>query len=177
MRPSAKKFFERSASRDVTPSIPFSASTVIDESATGVHVEVGERAVLERVRLVARLLEVPLVERVRVRDERPALREVADVHLERRRVHRDEDARLVARREDVVVGEVDLEARHAGSEPAGARISAGKSGSVARSFPKSGRLAREAIARELHPVAGVAGEPDHDPFEVLDGLAVATVEV
>ena len=34
MSPSAKKFFERSASRDVTPSIPFSASTVIDESAT-----------------------------------------------------------------------------------------------------------------------------------------------
>ena len=35
MRPSAKKFFERSASRDVTPSMSFSASTVIDESATG----------------------------------------------------------------------------------------------------------------------------------------------
>jgi hypothetical protein len=30
--PSAKKFFERSASREVTPSIPFSASTVIDVS-------------------------------------------------------------------------------------------------------------------------------------------------
>ncbi len=35
MSPSAKKFFDRSASRDVTPSMPFSASTVIDESATG----------------------------------------------------------------------------------------------------------------------------------------------
>ena len=34
MSPSAKKFFERSASRDVTPSMPLSASTVIDESAT-----------------------------------------------------------------------------------------------------------------------------------------------
>ena len=34
MSPSAKKFFERSASREVIPSIPFSASTVIDESAT-----------------------------------------------------------------------------------------------------------------------------------------------
>jgi hypothetical protein len=29
IRPSAKKFFERSASREVTPSIPFSASIVI----------------------------------------------------------------------------------------------------------------------------------------------------
>ena len=34
MSPSAKKFFERSASRDVMPSISLSASTVIDESAT-----------------------------------------------------------------------------------------------------------------------------------------------
>ena len=64
-----------------------------------------------------------------------------------------------------------------GSEPAGARISAGKSGSVARSFPKIGGLAREAIARELHPVAGVAGEADDDPFEVLDGLAHSHAEV
>jgi hypothetical protein len=35
MSPSAKKFFERSASLEVTPSIPLSASTVMDESATG----------------------------------------------------------------------------------------------------------------------------------------------
>ena len=34
---------------------------------------------------------------------------------------------------------------------------------------EDGRLAREAIARELHPVAGVAGEPDDDPFEVVGG--------
>ena len=64
-----------------------------------------------------------------------------------------------------------------GSEPAGARISAGKSGNVARSLPKTAVSAREAIARQLHPVAGVAGEPDHDPFEVLDGLPRGHVEV
>jgi hypothetical protein len=69
-----------------------------------------ERPVLERVRLVAGLLEVPVVERVRVHDDGAALGEIAEVHLERSRVHRDEHARLVARREDVVVGEVDLEA-------------------------------------------------------------------
>ena len=34
MSPSAKKFFDRSASRGVTPSIPLSAPTVIDVSAT-----------------------------------------------------------------------------------------------------------------------------------------------
>ncbi len=78
------------------------------------HVEVRERAVLDRVRLVSGLLEIALVEGVGIRDQRSALREIADVDLERRRVHRDEDARLVARREDVVVGEVHLEAGHAG---------------------------------------------------------------
>ena len=133
-------------------------------------VEVGERAVLERVRLVARLLEVALVEGVGVGDERPALREVADVDLERRRVHRDEDARLVAGREDVVIGEVHLEARDA-RERAGRRADLGREvGERREVVPEDGRLAREAIARELHPVAGVAGEPDHDPFEVLDRL-------
>jgi len=34
MSPSAKKFFDRSASREVTPATSRSASTVIDESAT-----------------------------------------------------------------------------------------------------------------------------------------------
>ena len=50
--------------------------------------------------------------------------------------------------------------------PAGARISAGKSGRVAVSLPK--RRADEVnwVARQLHPVAGVAGEPDHDPVEL-----------
>ena len=57
-----------------------------------------------------------------------------------------------------------------GSEPAGARISAGKSGSVDRSLPKHRGLAREAVAGELHAVAGVAGEADDDAVELLDGL-------
>ena len=34
MSPSAKKFFDRSASRDVIPSTSFRASTVIEESDT-----------------------------------------------------------------------------------------------------------------------------------------------
>ena len=40
-----------------------------------------------------------------------------DVRLQGGRVHRDEDVRAVAGREDVVVGEVHLEARHAGQRP------------------------------------------------------------
>ena len=134
------------------------------------HVEVGKRSVLERIRLVAGLLQIALVEGVRVRDERSALREIADVDLERRRVHGDEDARLVARREDVVVREVDLESGHAGKRTGGRTDLGGEVGKRREIVPEDGRLAREAIARELHPVAGVAGEPDDDPFEVLDRL-------
>ena len=79
----------------------------------GVHVVLVERAVLKRVCGVARLLEIPIGERIAVDDERAALAEIAEVRLQRRRVHRHEHVRLVARRQDVVVGEVDLEAgRH-----------------------------------------------------------------
>ncbi len=75
----------------------------------GVHLVVGERAVLDRVRRVTRLLQVALGERVGVDDQRPALRQVAEVRLQRGRVHRDEHVGAVARGQDVVVGEMQLE--------------------------------------------------------------------
>ena len=53
--------------------------------------------------------------------------------------------------------------------PAGARISAGKSGRVAVSLPNAELTVVNWRARELHAVAGVAGEPDHHPVE-LGGL-------
>ena len=71
-----------------------------------------ERAVLERVGLVADLLQVPLGELVGVRDDVGASGQVIEVGLERGRVHRDEHVGRVARGQDVVVGEVQLEARH-----------------------------------------------------------------
>ena len=51
--------------------------------------------------------------------------------------------------------------------PAGARISAGKFGIVARSLPKAALTLGEAVSGELHAVAGVAGEADHDLVERL----------
>ncbi len=51
--------------------------------------------------------------------------------------------------------------------PAGARISAGKSGSVARSLPKSALALVNRSPGELHAVAGVAREADDDPIESL----------
>ncbi len=55
--------------------------------------------------------------------------------------------------------------------PAGARISAGKFGKVARSLPNTALDAGEAVAGELHAVAGVAGEADDDAVE-LDGAGL-----
>src|SRR5690606_23088620 len=36
---------------------------------------------------------------------------------------------------------------------------------------EDGRLLGEPVTGQLHPVAGVAGEPDDDAFDLLDGLA------
>ena len=90
--------------------------------------------------------------------------------LQRGRVHRHEHVRRVARREDVVGGEVELEAGDAG-ERAGRRADLGREVGQRREVVAEQRgLAREARARELHPVTGVAREADHDPVELLDGL-------
>jgi hypothetical protein len=70
--PSANMFFERSASRGVTPSISFSADRERRQRHR-VHLVLVERAVLEGALRVAGLLEVPLGERVGVDDQRPPL--------------------------------------------------------------------------------------------------------
>jgi hypothetical protein len=61
------------------------------------------------IRLVAGLVQVALLEAVGVYDEDPALGQVVDVGPQRRRVHGDEDVGVIARREDVPVGDVHLE--------------------------------------------------------------------
>ena len=87
----------------------------------------------------------------------PGLRS-AQVHLERRRVHRHQDVELVAGRVDALAAELELEARDAEERAGGARISAGKFGSVASVVAGPGRLGGELLAGELHAVAGVPGE-------------------
>jgi len=56
------------------------------------------------------------------------------------------------------------------SVPAGARISAGKLGSVDQVVAERGGLGGEPVTRELHAVTGVAGEADHDAVEGGNGL-------
>ena len=76
-------------------------------------VALGERGILERIRRVAGLVEVALLEGRGVDDEQPARLEVGQVHLERRRIHRDEAVETVARRVDALAAELELEARDA----------------------------------------------------------------
>jgi hypothetical protein len=79
-----------------------------------VHLVGVEAAVVAGVCGVADLREVALGELVAVEDDHGTTRQVAQVRLERGRVHRDEDVGSVAGGEHVVVGEMQLEARDAG---------------------------------------------------------------
>ena len=76
----------------------------------------------------------------------------------------------VARSEDVVVGEVDLEAGDAGQRAGGRADLGGKVGKRREVVAEERGLAREAAAGQLHAVAGVAGEADDDVLQLLDGL-------
>jgi hypothetical protein len=139
----------------------------------GVHVEGVERAVLERVRGVAHALEVALGEVGRVSDHGGAAGQLADVRLERGRVHRHEHVGRVAGRHDVVVGEVQLERRDTGQ---GAGRSADLGGEVRQRrlvVAERGRLRGEPVTSELHTVTGVAGEADDDPVSLKHRLGHA----
>ena len=129
-----------------------------------------ERAVLERIAVVARLGQVAVCERVLVDDEDPTRRQIVQVRLECCRVHGDEHVRLIAGREDVVVGEVELETGDARQRACRRPDLSRKIGVGGEVVPDQRRLGGEAAPRELHPVPGVPGEPDHDGIELLDGL-------
>ena len=137
----------------------------------GVDVPGLEAAVVERVGGVADLGEVALGELVGVGDDRRAAGQVAQVGLEGGRVHRDEHVGGVAGGEHVVVGEVQLEAGDAGQGALG-RADLGREVGQGRQVVAQRRgLGGEAVSRELHAVARVTCEPDHDSIEALDGLA------
>ena len=58
--------------------------------------------------------------------------------------------------------------------PAGARISAGKSGSVARSLPNTAVASVKRLPGKLHAVAGVSRHSHDDSFARLSGLHTLT---
>ncbi len=133
------------------------------------HDVVGQLVGLQRVGLVADLGEVALGELVGVGDDQSTAGQIGDVGLQRGGVHRHQDVGAVARGEDVVVGDLDLEGRDAGQ---GALRSADLGGVIrlrGKVVAEQGRLGGEAVTGELHAVAGVAGESDDDLLELLPG--------
>ncbi len=124
-----------------------------------------EGVVLEGAHLHLRLLEVDLLEVVDVDDEDPAALEVGQVGLEGRRVHCDQDVHGVARRENVLGPEVDLEARHPRQRPRGGADLRRKIGEGGQVVAEKGGGVRELAARDLHAVAGIAGEANDRGLE------------
>ncbi len=124
-----------------------------------------ERAVLQGVLRVPDLGQVARGELVAVGDEQAAAGQVDDVRLERRGVHHDQHVRGVARRHDVVVGEVQLEGADAGEGARGGADLGGEVGQRRQVVAEGRRLAGEAVARQLHAVAGVTGQPDDHAVE------------
>ena len=121
-----------------------------------------EGAVLERVLGVARLGEVAGGEVVGVDDDRRTARHVGQVRPQRGGVHRDQHVRRIARRQDVVVGEVHLEAGDAGHGAGGSPDLGGEVRQRRQVVAERRGLLGEPVAGELHAVAGVAGEPNDD---------------
>ena len=101
------------------------------------HLEFVERMVGERIGRVAGALELASVNASRSTIMHGVGRHILDVRLERRRIHRDQHVGLVAGGENFAAGKIKLEAADSGQRARGARISAGKSGSVAISLPAS----------------------------------------
>ncbi len=124
-------------------------------------------AVLERVRVVAGLLQVPLGEGAGVHHQQPPALELGEVHLQRRRVHRHQHVRRVAGGEDVVVGEVDLEAGDAVGGAGGRPDLRREVGEGREVVAHQGGRGGELVAGQLHAVAGVAGEADDDRVQHL----------
>jgi hypothetical protein len=132
------------------------------------QVQALERAVLQRVRVITRLLQVALGERVLVGDHRAARGERAQLAAQGRRVHRHQHVGLVARREDVLGGEVDLERGDAG-EGAGRRADLGGEARERREVVAVlGGGVHEPAAGQLHAIPRVSREADDDPAPLLD---------
>ena len=68
-----------------------------------------QRAVFERVFFIARARDVAVGKGVDIEDNRAALRDVLEVHLQRRWVHSHQHVGIVARRLNIVRREIDLE--------------------------------------------------------------------
>ena len=124
---------------------------------------------LEGVFLVSGLVQVALVEGFVVDDERAAWPQILQVGLEGGRVHRHQAVGSVTGGEDVVVGDLHLEGRDPGKGAGGGPDLGRKRGEGGEIVAEIGRGVGESAARDLHTVAGVAGEANDD---LVDDLSV-----
>src|SRR6185369_5220795 len=123
-----------------------------------------EAAILVRTLFVAGLREVARRELALVGDDQAAFAQRIGIHLERRRVHRDQDVGLVAGSFDRGRAEIDLEGGDAEGRAlrrADLRREVGEGREVVTG--ERGRE-RELAAGQLHAVAAVAGEADDYGF-------------
>ena len=97
----------------------------------------------------------------------PPASSAAEVRFQRRRVHRHQRVRVVAGGEDVARGEVDLEGGDA-ARGAGRGADLGREVGQRREVVADVRGGGgEAVADQLHAIAGIAGEPDDDGLWLL----------
>ena len=132
---------------------------------------IAQAAVVDGVGLDAGLMQGALGEGGRVEDDQSALPEVGELDLEGGRVHGDQGVELIARGLDFPGAEIDLERGHpeggAGRRPHfGGEIGEGR-----QVLSGQGRGLGELAADQLHAVAGISGEQDHDRFKLLAGKA------
>jgi hypothetical protein len=128
-------------------------------------VPLGQRRIVDGVGRVSGAVQVLLLEGAGVEDEQPALLEVAEVHLQRRRVHGHQAVELVSGGVDPAAAELQLKARDAEERPGRGADLGGEAGKGREVVARPGRLGGELLTGELHAVAGVAREPDHGAIE------------
>ena len=160
-------FFARDASLRDSPN-SLTDSTVMPVRFERYDVIAVELTGLQRILVVPDPLQVAGGEVGGVDDQGRAARHVRQVRLQRGRVHRDQHIGRITRRQDVVVGEVELERRHARQGPGWCPDLCWEVGQGRQVIAERCRFRCEPVPRELHPVAGVAGEADHHAVELLD---------
>ena len=127
-----------------------------------------KRAVCQRVLVVSGPVQGTRGEAVRVQDGRTAWAQVVDVGPQRRGVHRNEHVRPVTGSQDVMAGEMHLEAGHALHRASRCADLGGEAWQRAQVVARRRGLCRETISGELHAVARITGEPDNNAVQLLD---------
>jgi hypothetical protein len=128
----------------------------------GVDGEPVKGAVVDRVALPPDPSKCAIGEVMGVDDDRPAARQVAEVRLQRGGVHRHQHIRTIARGKDVVIGEVELEGRDPGQRPGRGADLRREVGQCREVVTEDSRFLGEAIAGQLHAIAGVPRDTDDD---------------